>query len=108
LWGSQEGDDTYRPWETNAEATSSSEEEEPSLLDLSLRDNEVKGHHGVVWTHDGVIAEPNKIAPTEGRLIPEKAQNFKTPLHSCMPMFPLIYWKIIAEQTNGYAEWRMD
>jgi hypothetical protein len=48
------------------------------------------------------------MAPTEGRLIPEKARNFKTPLYYFMSIFPLAYWKIIAEQTNKYAEWWME
>jgi hypothetical protein len=97
------GQKTYCPWVENAEAASSAEQEDPFLRDLSLRDNRFEEHHGLVWKRDGVLAEPNKIAPTEGRLIPEKAHNFKTPLHYVMSILPLIYWKIITEQTNEYA-----
>jgi hypothetical protein len=70
LGGSQEGDDTYFPWEANAGAA---EEEELSLRDLTLRDNEVEEHHVLVWKRDGVLAEPTKRAPTKGSLFPEKA-----------------------------------
>jgi hypothetical protein len=48
------------------------------------------------------------MAPTEGHLIPEKSRNSKTPLHAFMLIFYLIHWNIIAEQTNEYAEWRME
>jgi hypothetical protein len=47
------------------------------------------------------------MAPTEVHLIPEKARNFRTPLHSFMSIFPLVYWKIISEQTNKYAALRL-
>jgi hypothetical protein len=60
------------------------DEEDPRLRDLSLRDNDFEEHHGLVWKCDGVLVETNKMAPTEGCLIPEKALNFKTPLHFFM------------------------
>jgi hypothetical protein len=100
MWGSHDGADTYCPWEASTEAA---DEEEPCLRDLSLRDNDVEEHHGLVWKRDGALDDPNKMALSEGRLIPEKARSFKTPLHSFMSIFPLVYWKIVAEQINEYA-----
>jgi hypothetical protein len=48
------------------------------------------------------------MAPTEGRLIQEKAHISKTPIRDVMSIFPIIYWKIIVEQTNEYSEWPME
>jgi hypothetical protein len=102
---SQEGNETYCPWGAKDEAASYAEEEKLPLRELSLRGNHVKEHHGLVCKRHEVLAEPNKMAPTEGHLIPEKAHKFKTPLHYFMPIFHLIYWKSIVKQTNEYIEW---
>jgi hypothetical protein len=45
---------------------------------------------------------------TIGRLKPEFAKNFGTPLDSIMSIFPLIYRKIISRETNDNAHMKLE
>jgi hypothetical protein len=86
------------------------EEDSDIAVPLSgLANENVKTPNGLYWQRDGVLEEPqNKMSFLRGRLKPEYVKNFATPLVSIMSIFPLIYWKIIARESNDNAQTKLD
>jgi hypothetical protein len=85
------------------------EDSDIAIPPSGLANEIVKNHHGVYWQRYGVLEEPqNKMPFSPGRLKPEYVKNFATPLDSIMSIFPLIYWKIIARESNDNAQTKLD
>jgi hypothetical protein len=73
-----------------------------------LANQNVETHHGLYWQRDGVLEEPKKMPFLRRRLKPEFVKNFATPLNSIMPIFPLMYWKLIARELNDNIQTKLD
>jgi hypothetical protein len=80
-----------------------------SVPPSGLANEKVDIHNGLYWQRDGVLEEPQiKMPFSRGRLKPKYVKNSATPLDSIMSIFPLIYWKVIARESNDNAQMKLN